>query len=783
MIKSLYLVHHSHTDIGYTDYQERIIFNHVNLIRTLKSKMVEGFKWNCETLFCVEQFLREASEEEKDEFFSLVREGRVGLSATYLNFTDLADIPHLTRRVQSIQQELRDNGIELKVAMNADVNGISLGNLDSYLDCGVEFFYTNIHCHHGQYPLFQNQKPYYWKSLKTGRRLLVWNGEHYNLGNALGFTYTKKANFMVENYFGERLHDDVVLNAVDNVRKYIADLESSGYDKSFIISSVSGVFSDNAPANPLIPAVCKGVQEAFGGKLEVRMVTLSELYELIKDECKDAPEYTGDLNDWWSYGVASNPYATKHYLEAKRLQKKAELLADEGVLSSELTESYVDNALIYAEHTFGHSATVSDPCETMVKNLEFRKNSYASRANESANKNLLRVISSHKDSLTYYDREGHIRAINKGEEKDMLVSFYIECWPYDLFEVTAEDGRKIECQTSKHPRGALVTFYDHFKSGEEKRYAYKEVYKPIAKINSRTAYSGSERVRDIVNSYDSVSYKLPYGIENDFYCIRWEIGGRITSVYDKKSGRELLEEGEHSLFNPVYEVTETRTDLYEERRLFGRNIRGQHSKKYNAVITGVVETEVGPTFNSVLLEMELEGLKKLQLFIKLYNREAKMDISLKVYKNLVLDPESLFLPVSLKGFESVYFNKGGSYFRPGVDQLPGTCMEYYLLTDGVVYDYGDVRYALGLMDAPMVYTGEMKHHPIRLCENKLEDNRRPVYSWIMNNNWETNFPLDLCGITEYRYTLKREEADVEKAFRNLSIDSLDSLVTMEKNVL
>ena len=45
-------------------------------------------------------------------------------------------------------------------------------------------------------------------------------------------------------------------------------------------------------------------------------------------------------------------------------------------------------------------------------------------------------------------------------------------------------------------------------------------------------------------------------------------------------------------------------------------------------------------------------------------------------------------------------------------------------------------------DVPLYYFGEMRAHPIRLCENRPEDNRRPVYSWVMNNCWETNFKLD-----------------------------------------
>ena len=40
--------------------------------------------------------------------------------------------------------------------------------------------------------------------------------------------------------------------------------------------------------------------------------------------------------------------------------------------------------LLYAEHTWGHSATVTNPYDTMVTNLDMRKTSYASKAHEAA---------------------------------------------------------------------------------------------------------------------------------------------------------------------------------------------------------------------------------------------------------------------------------------------------------------------------------------------------------------------------------------------------------------
>ncbi len=73
-----------------------------------------------------------------------------------------------------------------------------------------------------------------------------------------------------------------------------------------------------------------------------------------------------------------------------------------------------------------------------------------------------------------------------------------------------------------------------------------------------------------------------------------------------------------------------------------------------------------------------------------------------------------------------------------------------------------------------MYMGEMRHHPILLCDNRERNNARPVYSWVMNNTWETNFKMDLSGFCEYQYTLwLTEETDPQKAMDELEERSFD----------
>ncbi len=882
-IKDVYIVHHSHTDIGYTDLQEQIVYNQVNNIRNVVSIIKNGcetgsqekdFKWNCETYFCVEQFLKSASEVEKADFFELVRKGNIGISATYLNGTDLTDVSMLNRKTSEMQEIFTAHQWPVKVAMNADINGISLGARDVLLNNGVEFLFTNIHTHHGMYPLYQNQTPYFWEN-EAGKRLLVWSGEHYNLGNALGIVFNKNVNYMTESYFGRggtdeasgvqqsrkkecsgadksvrarqsEQQDSSVVYAVpdaaleslrDKLGSSIAEYEESGYPYDFYITSVSGVFSDNAPANPAVIATVNAFNRRFGEEVALHMVTLQELYDLIREKTADAPVYRGAMNDWWGNGVGSTPYAVKHYKEALRLSHLCDRLEEKtGVRNEALAEEGARNALLYAEHTWGHSATITNPYDTMVTNLDIRKTSYAARAHEAAAMRKNEQCHLLGDILRYYNDSGEVKIVSTSSRKGVFpVEFYVETGRLPAVKVTDKmTGEELKVQLSSHPRGVLISFLAEFEPGEEKLFAYEEVPAPEQGLYTRTAWIGSERVRDIVNDYDRESYKLPYGLENDWFRISWKVGEGITSFYNKKSATEMLKPGRgegdslENFFTPVYENTEIRKGVYAERARLGRNIRGLHAEQYQGDLKDILILDHGPVFDRTELVFDLEGTRHSSVIIKMYRQLPRIEFTYRIAKTLSEDIESIYLPLSLNlpGSE-LHIHNGGVAMRPGIDQIPGSNMEYYIADEGLLYQNGNEGILINTLDTPLLYMGEMESHPILLCnttesghpvkehgmesghsvkehgigsghsvkehgmgsvhsaeehgigdgrsvEERIieENNRRPIYSWIMNNTWETNFKMDLSGFGEFRYMLELQEGTLEENLTRLSENDL-----------
>ena len=67
----------------------------------------------------------------------------------------------------------------------------------------------------------------------------------------------------------------------------------------------------------------------------------------------------------------------------------------------------------------------------------------------------------------------------------------------------------------------------------------------------------------------------------------------------------------------------------------------------------------------------------------------------------------------------------------------------------------------------MVTMGELEAHPIRLMGENVR-NRDAVYSWVMNNFWETNFNVCLAGYYTFHYDLLlSDKTDPDAAFSEL----------------
>ena len=91
-------------------------------------------------------------------------------------------------------------------------------------------------------------------------------------------------------------------------------------------------------------------------------------------------------------------------------------------------------------------------------------------------------------------------------------------------------------------------------------------------------------------------------------------------------------------------------------------------------------------------------------------------------------------------------SNAGKAFRPEIDQLPGSCMDFYAI-DGWIH-YSD-QWLLNCRDNALVTFGDTgvvaRRESIRGPINRM-------FVRLFDNLWDTNFTANACGMMQFHFT-------------------------------
>nr|WP_238358026.1 glycoside hydrolase [Cohnella zeiphila] len=791
----IYVIHHSHSDIGYTERQEKIEQYHADYVRqairivedarTGSRPEWQGFKWTCETFWAVERFLEKASPDELERFASALRQGDIELSGTYLNMTELIDYDIVGKKAKAAGEYARSIGLSVNSAMTADINGYSWGYSQALYDAGIENLLSCVHTHHGMFAIGRKQTPFYWETPK-GDRLLVWNGEHYMLGNDLGLSPGAVLSYTIRDEL------DTYGTATDHwklaetrIRRYLAQLESEEYPYSFALVNVMGLLRDNAAPNGDVMAFIRQWNEKHGEQVEIEMTTLSRFFEHVRKQTAPIPTYRGDWPDWWTDGVVSTAVHTQVFRDAQRTLRQVKRLANGRVSLDEKRVAQAEHQLMmYAEHTWGYHSSVYEPWHPMVHALAVRKEAYAAEASRSVYTMLDEVLHERGEALLAAGLPFRYKVINPYDHVFRGVAcLYLESWEPSMFpngfEVYEEaDGEPvIPHQMEVVSRGNQISIVIRLAPQEERVFRIRPNGSKPAATTSSTRLRGNDRVSDLMDLYESKPQNgivlSENHIESAHVCIRWTSSDGIVSWIDKATGENLVRSGSiHGAFTPVYEVTQAPSEamMADVRRRMGRNRKGPDVRRYAGRLAGVQSVVQGELYGVVELRYELEGTSHYSLYLKVYQDIARVDVSVRMHKDSVWDPENMYLSLPFRSGEAedqLWLHKTGANVRPGVDQLPGTCTDYYCVQEGMAFLSDRRGLLVAAPDTPLIQTGPLEHGRRLLQGQQDGETGHPLYAWLLSNYWETNFKATLGGFYEFHYRLQwgPEWDRPEKAFR------------------
>jgi glycosyl hydrolase family 38 len=740
----IFYITHSHIDVGYTHRQEEIeafqrqfIGQALDLATSPKQADRPDhlkFRFTCEGFWAVEKFLATASRADRDRFAQAVHDGLIELSATYFHLNELLDQGHLRETLNPALDYAREIGHPLEYAGAFDINGFSWGYCDAMAEAGIKYFSTCINTHHGGRPFNKRNVPFYWRGPKDGR-VLTWEGQTYHKANLYGLVPLSDTPSGAAFPVGDLSVAEKIF--LPKLNKMLDE----GYEYDFFPLFAGGLYTDNSPPTDATCEHLAAWNKAYGDVCMIRTATMQEFFTHLQAQPQDIPEHCGDWPDWWADGVACTPHETMLFRNAQRAKRAVERLdPDQQVTSSGTLEEIRSNLWHYAEHTWGHSHAVPLPWDFLSQQMLLRKGEYSVAADRIAMTALDRVHTHLGKSDFLPHRPTHYKVLNPtAVPKTAFAKLPLDFWELSALKTGAvvydDQGQVVPCQVRPSARGVDVAVSVSLRPDESKSFEIR-----------------ADKNHTVNVPFEPRAYEHD-SIQTDDMELRWEVGKGISAWINRASGQNFVEPDSYPFLAPVYQLFPSGPDSSPQKirvQAGVDKIKPAEEKSVGA-LSHVECLEDGPLLTVLAFHYQVSGASMYRVHLTIPKQGQWLGVEACLNKDNVWDPEGIYLafPIQLEKGQW-YLDRVGGPMRPGLDQLPDTCRDYYMVQEGALLSNGSTAIALGLIDAPLVHIGGTNLWDY----NTQGEPTGPLLSWQTNNKWETNFKGYCGGFYGFRYRLE-----------------------------
>jgi len=730
---TVYVVPHSHTDVGYTEIQTAIEKKQVdNLLegialarKTADYPAGSRFVWNVEVLWAADLYQRRMNDQQRADFIDAVKKGQVSLCGMYLNeLTGLCRPEELIRLFRYATKLADQCGVKIDSAMISDVPGYTWGTVPAMTQAGIKYFSVgpNTFDRIGTILREWEVKPFYWVGPDGKSKVLAWIPFW---GYARPYTYVHMSY--------ELVHE--LMEGMEK-RQYpydIAYLRWPGY-------------GDNSSPDPLI---CDFIRNWNAKYVSPRLIisSVSEAFSAFEKCYGDQLKMvSGDWTPYWEDGAGSSALETAmNRASSDRLAQAETLyaLSEPSAYPAAAFEDAWNNVLLYSEHTWGAHCSVREPERQETKEQWEIKQGYA--------------LAADKQSRGLLDQ-----AVNMVTAETTGLPVGIDIW-----------------NTASYPRTGLVLLSKVQSPAGDR--VTDQNGKPVPSqrlTNGELAFIASE-----VPPFAAKRYNVTSGdAHQDGIAAVTSKGavlenGRLTVRLDEQTGGvvELRAKGIDANMADTASGHAVNDYLY----LPGDNIA---DLKRNGQIRVSIK-ERGPLVASLVVESEAPGCNKLVRevrivagldYVELINSVDKKRLDAKSYMEKEgKESVNFAFPFNVPGGEMLIDVPFGA-IRPEKDQIPSACKNWVAVGRWINVANKDYGVTWVTLDAPLVQVGGITANLLNSQTNpdvwrKTIEPTQKFFSWVMNNHWGTNYRAYQEGLTVFRFILR--------PFRNTTPDEATRFAT------
>ena len=713
----VYLLPHSHVDIGFTHKQAEVeqmqwrnFEQGIELARKT-SDYPEGarYRWNVEVLWAVDGYLKNTSPEKREAFLEAVRKGWIGQDALYgSELTALQRPEELMHAVSFANRIEREYGIPVESAMITDVPGYAWGIVPALAQNGVRYFSIGPnhmpHLAHGGYQVGHTFEawgdiPFYWESPSGKEKVLFWMTRH-------GYSW-----------FHDWLLGKLRKSGGTPILKFLDELDEEGYPYDLV--QLRYTLADNGGPDTDMPDFVREWNEKYAYP-KLKIATTIEMFrDFEKHYGEELPSYRGDLTPYWEDGAASSAVETAASRNAAEQLVQAEalwaMLAPEKYPASDFEEAWT-NVVLFSEHTWGSITSKTDPDGDLATSQWEVKQGFALDAARQAQALTAEAV---KTSLgaTVRPLDAFIVFNTTSWPRTELVKLPAEWMVRDRY-ITGPDGEEVPSQILSDGRLAFIA---------------REV-PPFGAISYKLKKGAPKTIRKAVEVKGAQLSNEAITVVVD------EDSGTISSISYR--GKELVDKENPYGFN---EYWYTGLNAANPQKNSNPRIRIK---------------ENGPLLASLLVESDAPGAHGLQQEIELAAGQEQIRITNTVDKIKVLEDENVRFSFPFHIPESqARIDLAWAVMRPEQDQLKGANKNFFCPQRWVDLSNDEIGVTWANLDAPLAEIGGMygQNWMNDLKARPWMETYRPsnlLFSWVMNNAWFVNYKGYQEGPAAFRYAIR-----------------------------
>jgi len=720
---TIHLVHQTHLDIGYTHVQEEVLATQVRYFREALALIEktrdypEGarFIWHPEGMWAVDEFMRVATDDERAAFLKACRERSIHLDVLYAQaMSGLYSEEELMELMAGAKLFAREHGVTIDSAMQSDVPGYTWGLASALAAHGVRHISLGPNASHRIGHTFHwGDRPFYWETPDGKDKVFFWmprTGYSLFQGSSPG------------RYDG--VENNQLLARMHLVRNYLRSLEESGYPYDMVMIRYS-IGSDNGPPDPTLPDVIVEWNKIHASP-RIVIDSNSNVMRTFEQRYGDTlPIMRGDFTPYWEDGAASTSVATSACRRASERLAQAQVLwsmNNPGLALHERFDTAWNKLIMFDEHTWGAWNSISAPDSEFAIRQDQYKQAYAFDGSRLTDE-LLAEIAPERAGSSAVDVHNTASWTRRG----LVLLAPGQSKAGDL--VRDENGGLVPSQ--RLASGELAILTSDIPAFGTRRYTLH----PGTPAPGGAAKADGNRISNGL---------LAATIEPQ--------SGAISSLRHKDGGDfEWVDSSAASGLNHY---------LY---------ILGRNANKGRSTINGPVNIAIedaGPLVATLRIESTAPGAAGLVRRVRMIDGQDHLELVNTVDKLKVRKPEGVYF-----GFP---FNLPGA--KPRVDtpwatveveteQLPGANRNFYCVQRFVDLAGGGRGVTWVTVDAPLVQFDPIRIAPARgpAAFREFIDPPPFLWSWTMNNHWETNYKADQKGKITFHYALRPYTGDYNEA--------------------